>query len=270
MNHEWINELNIVELSYHDMKAIVSPDCGSVITFNHNDVPILYTGSSARRSGIPILFPFANPLKNDIFLYNNQKIGQHGFARDYPWTVVSRDSSSVHLMLASNQLPQSITDAYPFEFEIHQDISLNDYFGPSLTIQLSVINLGSVPMPIAPGLHPYFAMNNTPKHSVETEGIEGFEAAEFGWGEPLSGSFYPWLSQGMITTHTYKAAINTSKGVFPYCVVWSQNETEVDSDFVCFEPFSRPTDGINHDPILVKNSKPFTCNYTISLQNILS
>lgn len=213
---------------------------------------ILYTGSSPKRSGIPILFPFANPLKNEIFDLTGAKIPQHGFARKTEWSIVENTTDKAILELSSKDLSQALQSAFPFQFDLGLEIQLN--LDNSIDHTLNLINIGENSLPIAPGIHPYFSINHFDKPTLKIVQIPEFKAVDFPWNSILSGDFYNFKGEANISFPNY--ILNISEiGPNPDCkylVVWSQNKNETDHDFVCFEPFYRETNAINTNPILVK------------------
>jgi galactose mutarotase-like enzyme len=212
---------------------------------------VLYTGSSPKRSGIPILFPFANPLDNDIFLQTSQKIGQHGFARNTDWKLQEQTETKLQFSLRSNDISAEMKLAYPFDFVLTLivDISIENELNYTLEIQ----NTGNIDLPIAPGLHPYFAVKHNQKASLVIPEIPEFIGNQFDWNRKLNGDFFDFSGIAHISfpDKTIKIDTRSSELDFQHLVVWSQNQNELDHDFVCFEPFSRFTNAINVNPIVI-------------------
>ena len=224
---------------------------------------LLYTGSSVKRTGIPVLFPFADPLTDNIFAQTGEKILQHGFARDSVWIVQERTSQAVSLTLNQNQISSEMKVAYPFKFqvEIHLEI-LDDHI---LNYNLKVSNLGTEPMPIAPGLHPYFNLKHDDKTKLKIPNLESFDGSKFAWDEKLKGSFFKFQSpveiyfpNGNIISISEKTTITT----LDHLVIWSQPKNTLDFDFVCIEPFTRNTNALNDNPILIAPGESWHINLT--------
>ena len=53
-----------------------------VLCWSLEKTQILYVGTSPRRGGIPLLFPFADPLTNDTLEHTSTRLPQHGFGRE--------------------------------------------------------------------------------------------------------------------------------------------------------------------------------------------
>ena len=233
---------------------------------------VLYQGSSSKRTGIPILFPFANPLKNDILDISGGKIGQHGFARNCLWQLDKIENGKVIIKLCEADLPKEIQTAYPFEFEVK--IIVNISKANKLIYKLEVTNLGQVNMPIAPGVHPYFPVKHDSKNQLlifnNLENISGkpvksekilFDGESVDWNQPSNGYFNDFESQAMIDFGDDRAiSIQETSGSpdFQNLVIWSQDTQEIDYNFVCVEPFTRKTNAINDNPILIKPGTTWT------------
>ena len=73
----------------------------------------------------PILFPFVGRLKNDAFVHNGKtySMGQHGFARDMEFTVLSKTDTTVWFELISNE---ETLKNFPFAFILQIGYELCD------------------------------------------------------------------------------------------------------------------------------------------------
>ncbi len=100
----------------------------------------------------PVLFPFVGSLKNKEFLYDGKAypMGQHGFARDMEFSLVSNDGNEVWFSLNSDD---STYEKYPFAFTLEIGYRLN---GNHLTVMWRVINEDDKPMYFSIGGHPAF------------------------------------------------------------------------------------------------------------------
>jgi galactose mutarotase-like enzyme len=157
-------------------RVSLAPARGGMATrFVVGDAPVLFLDDATLhdptknvRGGIPVLFPMAGPLPGDRYLVGGREYAmkQHGFARNLPWSVVdesSTDGASVTLALdASNETRAH----YPFEFALRFTYRLR---GETLSLTQRVENHGDVPMPIAPGLHPYFHVPNATKSEARVD-----------------------------------------------------------------------------------------------------
>lgn len=246
----------------NDAQLVASPQGGQIISWKlkHIDLAgneswhdILYQGSTIKRTGIPILFPFANPLKDDIFDYSGKTMKQHGFARECLWETEEL-FDSLAMILTHHDLSPEFRAVYPFEFQTVIHVSIQDN---TLSYELRVANNSLENLPIAPGLHPYFPISHDIKHQLAIDGIPEFVSSDIDWNGELNGDFYSYADfQTELIYEDYTIKLNVSnksrKPDTRHLVIWSQNTSYPDSDFVCLEPFTRATNALNTDPILVK------------------
>jgi galactose mutarotase-like enzyme len=162
----------------------LAPARGGMVTrFSVGDAPVLFLDASTLRDpsksvrgGIPVLFPIAGKLPGGSYEVAGQKYAmkQHGFARELPWTVVDEstgDGASVTLALDATEATRAV---YPFEFSLRYTYRLR---GGALAVEQSFENRGDAPMPIQPGLHPYFFVPDATKAEarVETDATRAYD-----------------------------------------------------------------------------------------------
>jgi galactose mutarotase-like enzyme len=167
--------LETLRLDDEDLGAVVhlAPSRGGMVTrFVVGATPVLFLDDATLRDptksvrgGIPILFPIAGKLPDDRYPAQGGSfvMKQHGFARNLPWTVVeesSGDTASVTLGLDASDATRR---QYPFEFALRFTYRLR---GETLTVEQRFENRGREPMPIQPGLHPYFFVSDATKAGV--------------------------------------------------------------------------------------------------------
>jgi galactose mutarotase-like enzyme len=154
----------------------LAPARGGMVTrFSVGGVPVLFLDettladpSKSVRGGIPILFPIAGKLPDDRYQAAGRTFSmkQHGFARNLTWTVLDEstsDGASVTLGLAASEATRQM---YPFEFALRFTYRLR---GDVLTIEQHFENHGDTPMPLHPGLHPYFFVPDATKEQVRLD-----------------------------------------------------------------------------------------------------
>jgi galactose mutarotase-like enzyme len=237
-------------LKYQDRQVTVTKNGGTVLSFKNKNKEILYQGSSSKRSGIPILFPFANPLKDDIFLASGHKLSQHGFARNSVFKINQISDSILELVLNYKNIPEEMQLAYPFKFELKivLDISQEN----TLIYKLLVTNLDKQNLPIAPGIHPYFFIKQLDKKALK---ISNLDLQNIDWEQPSNGYFYDFSGEVTVNLDLNNTVIIKETGHntdFKNLVIWSQiSQGNADYDFVCIEPFTRKTNAINDNPIIV-------------------
>lgn len=100
----------------------------------------------------PILFPIVGRLKDDSYMYKNQKynMSQHGFARDKEFELVSNEADFIEFKLCSDEKSLEI---YPFSFELYLSYKLEKN---SLIVAYKVINKSDDKMLFSIGAHPAF------------------------------------------------------------------------------------------------------------------
>ncbi|MDD7987057.1 hypothetical protein PQO01_19070 [Lentisphaera marina] len=117
---------------------------------------LFYAEEDISHSGIPLCFPSFGPLENNEFLWQGQSFAmkQHGFARDHEFELLSQDEKSLQLILRSSQESKK---RYPFDFEFTVKYSLEN---SELVMDYEFKNLSLESLPLAPGIHPYFAVDD--------------------------------------------------------------------------------------------------------------
>jgi aldose 1-epimerase len=151
---------------------------GRVLELLYSD-PALFVDGRPTRSGIPVLFPFPNRIRDGRFVWDgkdyrlppNDPAGKnaiHGFACRTPWRVAGRgaDASGAWLRGAwrcSTDAPQC-RPLWPADQEIELTYRLGD---GTLRVEAEVRNPDSVPLPFGLGYHPYLAVPPVPGASPE-------------------------------------------------------------------------------------------------------
>ncbi len=261
-------------LSKYGSCVSLSLDGGNILSWQvynektKNSDDIFYIGSTERRGGMPVLFPFANPLDDGVLKISHKKIGQHGFARDSNWQLVNMSESSAKISLTNLNISPEMQIAYPFEFQISIIVSLKS--PNSLEYTIEVKNTDKKDLPIAPGLHPYFALNHLSKPQLKIMNSDAsLDLHPIDWENDMDGNFYNWTDKSMVCVFPDKiiTIAETDTKHFENIVVWSQTPQKSDTHFVCIEPFTRKTNAINDQPILVKPSSAWSTTLIFSVVN---
>lgn len=110
----------------------------------------------------PVLFPFVGAVKNGTYHHGGTDfpMGQHGFARDMEFELVSQKEDEILFMLQSND---ETIKKYPFSFELYIGYHLT---GSSVMVSWKVENKGDEPMYFSIGAHPAFLC---PIHGEKTK-----------------------------------------------------------------------------------------------------
>lgn len=220
------------------------------------DENILYQGESIKRTGIPILFPFAGQLKNNIFIHTYKIIPQHGFARNSIW----KFSKENQINLNNNMLDISTQEAYPYEFNAYITIKSGKNY---LDYKLNIKNQGKLDLPIAPGLHPYLKINHEDKKNLNIKELSQFKAKTINWDNFKDALYFDFDKHIATITFTDKTiTIEDIDQKFDKLVIW----TEPKKDFICIEPFTKIPDAINIDPIIISPHQSWesTIRFTVS------
>lgn len=243
-------DTNYFEFSYAESVLKMNLDGGTVLGWKNKNEEVFYQGSNDKRSGIPILFPFANPLENDIFQLTGLEIPQHGFARKSLWSLRNISDSVLELSLNYKNIDPTWQKAYPFKFDLNiiLDISTPNVLSYCMQVQ----NLDHKNIPIAPGIHPYFPISHINKMNLQ---IQTINLQKIDWETNSDGYFFDFdgeIQAQFPNGKTIKIQEISPEKEFQNIVIWSQNEEKEDFDFVCLEPFTRKSNAINTAPILVR------------------
>ena len=106
----------------------------------------------------PVLFPIVGGLKANKYTYNEKsyRMGQHGFARDNEFEMISRSKTRILFLLKSTV---QTLELYPFSFKFYMEYSL---VNGRLNIQYKVENITNNNLYFSLGAHPAFS---TPTNS---------------------------------------------------------------------------------------------------------
>ena len=102
----------------------------------------IFDGKKAIRGGVPVCFPQFSDFGS---------LGQHGFARNLPFTVVEKAADKVTMRLVPGEAELA---AYPHAFELDVTYALGA--GGALSCAVKVTNKGSDAMKFTFALHTYF------------------------------------------------------------------------------------------------------------------
>lgn len=110
----------------------------------------------------PVLFPFVGGVKNGVYRHEGTeyKMGQHGFARDREFTLVSRTEDTVWFALEDDAQTREI---YPFAFRLEIGYQLLEN---GVKVLWRVKNPAKETLYFSIGAHPAF---NCPRHEGESQ-----------------------------------------------------------------------------------------------------
>lgn len=242
-----------------------SPERGGIITsLKFQGKEILYLDEGTFRNiegnvkgGIPILFPNAGPIPDEIKTEELKNLKQHGFARESKWTS-ERVDKGFKETLKSNNLTKEF---YPYDFEVSLTGKFED--DGSFTLNQCVKNLeNEKEMPISSGFHPYFKVPNEQKKNIKFN-FEG--------GKLIEGQVETWTNGKAVSIENPNTPLEVDipglgTMVFKFSKeykriwVWSMEG----KDFVCVEPVMRDKGGIIKDPEKIKPGETHLSSVNIS------
>lgn len=125
-------------------------------------------GLKPSRSGIPILCPFPNRIKNGRFEWDAREyklpedqvgyVGDnaiHGFCLDRPWRVTKQTASSLAGEFQLSKDDPGRRPLWPADFLIEVRYEV---LGPALRCDIRISNPDTVPLPFGFGTHPHFKL----------------------------------------------------------------------------------------------------------------
>lgn len=100
----------------------------------------------------PVLFPVVGQFREGSFEWKGRtyKMGQHGFARDSDFTLISKDDSKIKFSLKSSEKTHEL---YPFDFELIISYELTD---STIKVSWEVVNTDRETIYFSIGAHPAF------------------------------------------------------------------------------------------------------------------
>jgi len=227
----------------------------------------------------PVLFPIVGAVADNTYFVNGEEfqLGQHGFARDMNFDLISQTTDEIWFGLVSTN---ETREKYPFDFELRIGYVLD---GDTVVVKWEVMNQGDVVMPFSIGAHPAFAAGpDLSDYSLQMKDSMGIETYVFdndrglvdvaaGKVEiienlpflPLSKDLfveYPVLilegeSEIMLRSYTHDREVEVRFEGFPYVGIWSPiNAAGEIAPFVCIEPWYGMAD-TTHTPRALSEKK---------------
>jgi len=244
-----------------DAEVVLAPMRGGMVTrFRVGTDDLLFLDQATLRDhtqnvrgGIPILFPFAGRLSNDAFVLDGERIPmpQHGFARKVPWRIAATDTTEAAAITLVLDHSEATLQDWPFRFRLTFRYALR---AETLTISQRVQNLGDRPMPMHPGLHPYFRVEDWSKRHarLETAATVAYDNRT-GLRRALTGPIelgsvevdLQLLDHGQTQVRLLRPGVSAIDLAYDapdtIVTVWTQPSR----DYVCVEPWTRPSNAVN-------------------------
>lgn len=154
----------------------------------------------------PVLFPIVGRLKNDHYFVDGKEfsMGQHGFARDKEFTVLTHTDEKIVFSLKSDA---ETKEMYPYDFELQLQYSVEDN---GLLTRYLVKNTGQETMWYSVGGHPAFNVPINGEGEFEDYYLS-FSPSKSRITLPLSG---PYVDSENITLGQTNTSIAFSRELF--------------------------------------------------------
>lgn len=148
-----------------EMSSIIKKDTGTEYLWSADEK---YWKRSA-----PVLFPIVGSLKNKEFIYEGKAypMGQHGFARDMEFSLVSHEENEVWFSLCSDD---TTYEKYPFRFTLELGYRLQENI---LQVLWRVVNEDDKELYFSIGGHPAFMCPLNPEEK-QTDYMLAFDTKE--------------------------------------------------------------------------------------------
>lgn len=247
----------------------------------------------------PVLFPIVGAVAEGTYFVDGEafQMGQHGFARDMTFEVVSQTADELWFKLVATS---ETREKYPFDFELCIGYVLDE---STVIVKWEVMNHGDVTMPFSIGAHPAFAAGpHLSDYSLQLKESKGIETYIFNNDHgivdvaagkaliiedlpflPLSKDLfeaYPTLilegeSEIMLRSYTHDREVEVAFDGFPYVGIWSPIKTSGDvAPFICIEPWYGMADTLSTPGELAKKKgiqrlkagEKFKASYTMTFR----
>jgi galactose mutarotase-like enzyme len=235
--------LQALSLTHGDVAAEVVPARGALVTaLKVGGTDVLYLDRATLedpaknvRGGIPILFPYAGKLVDEMFVPAGTRMKQHGFGRNKAWTVREKRDDAVRLGLPQDGDTRA---QYPYLYDVEYGVHL---LPRGLQVELIVHNQGDKPLPVSPGWHPYFRCPAAAKARV-TGDVPGLDTSQLTDGREFDfGLEAPPGGRARFEVPGLGPLRICFSPAMRHLQFWSQPG----KDFICLEPFYGPNNTVN-------------------------
>jgi galactose mutarotase-like enzyme len=232
-----------VKIAHADVTAEMVPERGAIVTaLRVRGTDVLYLDRATLddpaknvRGGIPVLFPYAGKLVDELFVPAGTKMKQHGFGRNKAWRVVEKRADAVRVALAQDTETRA---QYPYEF----DADYTAFIVPNgVQVEMLVTNRGAKPLPVSPGWHPYFNCPAEKKNQVSGD-VPGLASDKLGNDIEFDfGLVAPASGRAQFQVPGLGGLRISFSPEMRHMQFWSQPG----KPFICLEPFYGPTNTVN-------------------------
>lgn len=232
-------------LAQGDVRVEVVPERGAIVTsLGVAGKDVLYLERATLedpaknvRGGIPVLFPFAGRLPDELFTPAGTKMKQHGFGRNKPWRVADKRADFLRMLLAQDA---DTAAQYPYNYDAEYTVLVVPH---GLQVELLISNRSAQPLPVSPGWHPYFCCPAERKKEVTgdvagltPDQLDNDREFDFGLVAPASGRARFRIPELGGLAMSFSPEMR-------HFQFWSQPGR----NFICLEPFYGPPNTINTD-----------------------
>lgn len=164
----------VTTLTKGDVTLIVDSLGAKVLAIEVNGSNILfYDEEDIKHSGIPICLPYFGPLRGGAFEVEGKsyEMGQHGFFRDSEFSVSIEGDTIVCTLSETEASLQN----YPYTFTFTASYTIIE---KGIRMQFALENRDTKELFIAPGFHPYFAVDNPDEVYLTTKASEGNDSLQ--------------------------------------------------------------------------------------------
>ena len=268
LSHEMLVSGESLLLQNAGSEVLICPHIGGAIAhYVWNELDILrrapddaISDENVRQMGSYALVPYSNRIGNAQLIAGDRTYALqpnfppephsiHGFGWQRAWRIESSTTDSVQLSLGHDP-----DDAWPFSCHSRQSICLNDN---ALTLELSVTNLDTHPMPAGLGFHPFFPVTEEAYLQSQWNGVwkagpdllpHAWEcsspATDFSHSRSISGwridnCFTGWNRTASLKYAEYRVAISASEAC-SNMVVYSPGDQR---NFIALEPVTHINNG---------------------------
>ncbi|MBN2281830.1 MAG: hypothetical protein JXQ65_14705 [Candidatus Marinimicrobia bacterium] len=244
-----------------------------------------YDGKNIEHSGIPICLPFFSSLENGLLIVDgeNYPMGHHGFFRNSEFEMYNTGGKIVAILKSSRDTMK----IWPFQFNFRATFSMLEN---GLKMDFLLKNEDTKAMKLAPGFHPYFAVNDRNKITLTSGAVMGNDALHDLKETPLKESGVFDVSDGkeglkylrvknapniqlihhqvqdteICTGPQSMVVLSADMDLFTRMTVWRPNP---DVDFICVEP-SFAVNAVNRDDcIVLQSGEEFRTTLSIQKKN---
>lgn len=259
----------IMKLSNDQLEVVVEPFGAELqrIRATNDQTDYLWNGDPKYwKRHAPLLFPAIGNSNDGVYLLKDgtYSMTQHGFARDFPFEVVTESDTHVQLQQSDND---QTYEMFPFHYLLQVDYHL---VANKLFIRFSVTNKSDREMPFSIGSHPAF---NVPlnqegsfedyfiRTSPETDHLRIFEATldpkpyrtgrVVRFGKDAHGLIHlnhdmfkngllifenPGIDEVELFSPKTNHSVVLNIKQFPYFTLWTPEHDP--APFICIEPFA--------------------------------